>query len=799
MTKYAGWWLMAYDDKPESQPDDILSLAQERFKQAYESAKDDFESCKIVQDFIAGDQWPPAIKQARESSGRPCLTLDHLNQYVRHVINSGLLREKEVRVLAMSGEADDEVAEVLAGLIRQITQTSTSRVAYETALRHSVSVGFGYILVKVQSIRGAQGLQEIVIKKIKDPRMVLLDPFCDYPDGRDAQYGFIFTKLTHKEFRRQYPEAKECKSWDSLLDDSVLPWVPSGSMIVAEYYYYDGDTLKWVLCCPDKILDEGVHHGNVIPIIRCLGDEYEYQGKQRVRGLINDSSMDAQRAYNYSSSAFIENAALAPLAPWVAADGQIEPFAGEWKDAHRVPRAVLRYKPVTMNGQPLPPPQRAMPAGIPEGWQGMMQNLIQDTQMIMGVSQPNVLGTGGIPVQSGIGIQAQQEPGDVNTFHFIDHWHSAIEQTGRVILAMIPHVYNEEQAVKIVGADGVLETAILNPSLPQPVQKEMGLSKMGLEKVLSTSYNHMIGRYDVAITTGPASASKKAEVNQLMTAMVQAYPDIMNKAGDLVVQSMDMAGADELAKRLRAFLPPGVAEDDEAMIMQQLQQFAQENQQLKAQVAEMEKIILGEREKSQADLIKADMKRQGDVAMAQQDGHVKLVEQQLSFDGEFRIASMKAQIDIEKTTQDNIVKLIIERMRASNKLDVESLKQMAAIGHMESYEDRMGGYANVLDQLNADTPQAETMAPTLPPREPDRQPIIFQVGNQVPKKKTRKAIRLTRPDGSQSVAEVLDLDDEETPSTQQKKTRKAIRIPRPDGSHSVAEMLDLDDESERVA
>jgi len=651
---------------PDESEDDaqILKVAKERYILAQEAERDDFDECRKVQDFIAGNQWPEEMRREREDAGRPCLVMDHLSQYVRHVVNSGLLRDRDIRVLAMSGDSDDEVADILAGLTRQITQTSTAKVAYETGLRHAVSVGWGYWRVRVQAIAGSQsGEQEIVIRRIREPRMVLMDPFCEYPDGRDSKFCFVFTKMTVKEFENDYPEAGECQSWGSVTKDTILPDISKDSIIVAEYYYYNGDTLQWALCCPNKIISRGIHHGNLIPIIRVVGEEFEVDGKQRKRGLINPSSMDAQRTYNYASSSFTENVALAPLAPWIAAEGQLDQYVSEWKDAHRIPRPYLRYKPTSHQGQPVPPPQRATPAGIPEGWQGMMQNIIQDTQMIMGVSQPNVLGTGGIPVQSGIGIQAQQEPGDVNTFHYIDHWFGSIEQTGRVILAMVPHVYTTEQVVKVVGADDVLQTATLNPNLPQPVVKQIGQTTDGVQKVLSTSYNHMIGRYDVAIATGPSSATKKAETNKLMVAMVQADPTIMQKAPDLVVKSMSMAGGDELADRLRRFLPPGTTDDEDVIAVQKLQQFAQENEQLKQQMAEMEKIILGEREKAQTDLMKAQMKADGDLIRERHKGEMKLLESQIGHEGALELASMKAQVDLIKNERDNIIKLVLGKLQ----------------------------------------------------------------------------------------------------------------------------------------
>lgn len=683
---------------PNETTPDLLATATTRFKQTYEAHRPDFEACADVQTFIAGDQWPQGIRRARESQDRPCLTLDHLNQYVRHVVNTGLMQSRDVRVLAMSGEADEKVGEILAGMIRQITQTSTSKVAYETGLRHACQTGFGYWRVKVVPIPKTD-LMEITIRKIKDPRMVLLDPFCDYPDGRDAAYAFVLSKLTAAEFKDQYPEAAEAgsKSWHAMDTSQTLPWIGEGSMVVAEYYYRDHDgTMRWAVLCPDRILSEGVHHGDVMPIIRAVGEEYEVDGKERKRGMINESSMDAQRAYNYASSACVEGAALAPLAPFIAAEGQIEQYTKEWADAHRTPRAVLRYTPVSLAGQPVPPPQRSEPAGISAGWQGMMTNLISDTQMIMGLSQPSTLGTGGAPVQSGAGINAQQEPGEINTFHFHEHWHMAIEQTGRVILAMIPHVYTQAQAVKITGDDGAMATAMLNPQQQQTMMEE----RDAYDKVLSTSYNPTIGRYDVAISTGPSSASKKLEANKLLMTVVNANPDIMKIAGDLIVGSFDMAGADVLAKRLKAQLPPGTTEEVTGQLAM-LAQAQEQNQSLQQQLQEMEKILLGEREKSQAKLQQAQMDNAAQLQQAQIDAHAELLTQRLDDQNAVQLATLKAQTDIETTMQNNIVKVLVAKLQAESKIDVETMKAFHAASADPTHDGRLSGYLNVMGDLTA--------------------------------------------------------------------------------------------------
>jgi hypothetical protein len=685
------------DETAPQEPDALLSQAKARFKQAHEAHRDDFEDCKLVQDFIALDQWPQKIKSERESMGRPCLTLDHLNQYVRHVVNGGLMQARDVRVLALSGEADDQVGEILAGMIRQITQSSTASVAYETGLRHSCQVGFGYWRVLVQDIVGGDGLQEIVIRKIKDPRMVLLDPFCDYPDGRDAQYCFVLSKMTEKEFREQYGDEAELGSWQEMDQAKVLPWITEGAVVVAEYYYRQPDgTVMFAVLSPTAVLQQGVHHGNVIPIVRTVGEEYEQDGKHRLRGLINLSSMDAQRAYNYSSSAFIEAVALAPLAPFVAEEGQVEPFQQEWKEAHRVPRAVLRYKGVSISGQMLPPPSRSAPAGIPEGWQGMMSNLISDQQMIMGLAQPSVLGTGGSPVQSGAGVNAQQAPGEINSFHLISHWHTAIEQTGRIILAMIPHVYTQAQAVKITGDDGVMTTAMLNPQQGQTFMEHQD----AYNKVLSASYNVNIGRYDVAMTTGPSSASKRQEANKTLMTVVNAFPELMRVAGDLVVGSMDMAGADVLAKRLKGLLPPGTTEDAGGQLAI-IQQLHQENGALKQQMQELTQAVMAEREKAQAGLIEEQMKSTAKLQERELQASADSFRQHLDDQKAIQVASIKSQSDLEIAARDGVVKIMVAKIAAGSKIDVELIKSFIAASQMPTHEERMGRYMESMGSMTS--------------------------------------------------------------------------------------------------
>lgn len=696
------------DKAKKKADDDLLELAVERFKLGIENVKDDFLDCEKVQDFVAGNQWPGDIKTKRESDGRPCLTLDHLNQYIRHVVNGGLMKKRDVRTLSMSGDADDKVAELLAGMVRQITQLSTAKVAYETGLRHSCTLGFGYWRVRTQVIPKTAGTnpdgtpkppqEEIVIRKIKDPRMVVLDPFCDYPDARDAQWGFILTKFSKKEFDKKYPKCKDdgVTSWHMVDDTSVMPWIGEGSIVVAEYFYYDtSGTMNWAILAPNKVIDQGVFHGDVMPIIRVVGDEFENDGKERRRGMVNNSSMDSQRAYNYSASAAIESVALAPLAPFVAAEGQIDQYKTEWADAHKTPRAVLPYKPVSVGGTLVPPPQRSQPAGIPAGWQGIMTSLISDQQMIMGLAQPSVLGSGTGAIQSGAGVDAVQAPGEINTFHFIEHWEGAIEQTGRVIIAMIPYVYTSEQVVKITGEDGIVKTAMLNPQQATPV---MEVLKDAVNKVTEPTYNVNIGRYDVTISTGPSSASKKAATGSAMTSMVTAYPEMMKIAGDIIVGAMEFPGADVLAKRMKKMLPAGITEEDEGLVVK-LNQAMAENEEMKTQLADMEKIIMAEKVKAEGRIHEVETKAVIDAQNAKLERSAESLQDKLNSDSALKIATVKSQTDLEIAIRDGVIKIMVAKIAVKGKIDAAKISAFSKATEEPTHEGRVRGYMGSMQSL----------------------------------------------------------------------------------------------------
>ena len=291
--------------------------------------------------------------------------------------------------------------------------------------------------------------------------------------------------------------------------------------------------------------------GKYIPILVVYGNEIDIEGKVTHFGIVRPAK-DAQRLYNYSRSAFAERVALSPKAPWVAAEGQVESYRDEWQTANTENHSVLRYNPVSIAGHVLPPPQRQTASDIPAGFAQDMQMSEHDIQAAIGMYNASL----GAPSneRSGKAILARQKEGDTGTFHYHDNLNRAIRHCGRILVDLIPKIYDSERVVRILGYDGTPDQIQLNPNIPTASQK------LGTRNI----YNLGVGHYDVTITSGPSYNTLRMEAADSMMQLIQAHPDLMSVIGDVFVKNMDWPGAEEISERLKIMLPPQIQQAEQA-------------------------------------------------------------------------------------------------------------------------------------------------------------------------------------------------------------------------------------------
>ena len=96
---------------------------------------------------------------------------------------------------------------------------------------------------------------------------------------------------------------------------------------------------------------------------------------------------------------------------------------------------------------------------------------------------------------SGRAILARQREGDTGTFVYIDNWSRAIRHTGKILVDLIPHVYDTARTLRIVGEDG--RTDVLEINRPMGLDADWGVTPRIMNDVT-------VGSYDVVLDMGPA-------------------------------------------------------------------------------------------------------------------------------------------------------------------------------------------------------------------------------------------------------------------------------------------------------
>src|SRR4051812_2850787 len=191
---------------------DALSDAQELYAEALDALRD--QRRQIAEDLAFSDpsdpqQWDETVKQLRENDPggkRPCLVMDQTGQYVANVAGQVEQKPPSIHAIPVGGGADKQAAEQIDGRFRHIEHASRATQHYARGLTSAARAGVGYLVVRPEVIDPARNLQEPRISSEPDPLKVVLDPWSIETDGSDAQYGYILTSVSQREFSRRWPK-----------------------------------------------------------------------------------------------------------------------------------------------------------------------------------------------------------------------------------------------------------------------------------------------------------------------------------------------------------------------------------------------------------------------------------------------------------------------------------------------------------------------------------------------------------------------------------------------------------------
>ena len=668
---------------------DFFTLCDEAFRDQRERELDDL---RFVDE--PGAQWPDDIRRAREGrlagggipaiGARPCLEFHLLRGPLQQVCNTARSAKLGLSFAPEGDRTSREVAQAFDDIARAIQADSRAHLARQWAFDRVAKCGFGAYRILTEYANNQYGDQKIVYKRILNQASVYLDPFAQEPDWCDGQRALITQDLPAAQFRKRYPSAKLAQYTDRELTsvgNDVPGWVtantdkPGASVRIAESWEVREETTVYVqlpdgagfvpeatippeiLAAADQIqrlprhtvitarrvfwsLIDGIEelmppqewNGSYIPIIPVVGDETNLNGDRRWSGIVQ-FSRDAQQSYNYMRSAQVESVGLAPRAPWLIADGQLEGYEKWWQEANTRNLPYLPYRATTFDGKQAPIPQR-----------NIAEPAIQAITLAAAQAKDDLHATTNLPPvslgqldpheRSGKAIQALQAQAEIGSSGYLDNLATiSMLYEGKVLKDLIPRIYDRPgRVVPAMDASEKRRSLMVNIPFveqngqPQPVPPGTEGAQVLDLKAAELSVTAVVGK---------SYQTRRQETADALTVIMGAAPGLAPILAPYWLDELDFPGAKKLAAIAKKALPPQFQEQEgEQPSVAQLQQ----------QVAQAEQMI---------ELLTKELQAKTEAISIDQvktDGQIQMT--QLEIASKERIEVMKVEADLFKVKAD---------------------------------------------------------------------------------------------------------------------------------------------------
>lgn len=572
--------------------DDWTQTMMERAADAF--SFDTEQRRRVVEDmkfaFVSGNQWDAHLKGKRKN--KPCYESNRVRQLIRRVTGQQLKNKPQIKVRAVE-DSDVDTAEIYNGLIKNIEVQSSAENAYDVAMQWATGGGYGILRV-VSEYEGPDTFDQCLkIKTVLDPMRCWCDPAAVEFDRSDARYWFVDEFIPVTEFKKRWPKA-DVVDFDAPMDDYERDWVQKDEVRIAEYWYKEDETKTIYLLSDgtvvsaeefDPIADEAAAGfpdpqtgeptsepltvkqtrevkvpciyscivsgkgkveepvkwgGTMIPIVPQWGDLVMIEGKQIYSGMTRFGK-DMQMIHNFELSTAVEVLAKLPNSPLMATAKQIEGLESYYERMGYDDPPVLLYNRDVQNGVDAGPPQRQPMAQFPAAMINMSQVVSDELKAALGVYDASIGARSN--ETSGRAILARQNEGEVANFVYVDNQVKALKRLGEILVDAIPHYYDAERSIRILGEDNAEKYVRIN----RPVLDEQ------------TGETHIIndlsrGKYDVTVTVGKSFDTARMELAEAAQALSQ-QPGPFGALGQfMLLKSIDVPGMDEYVKAARKVL-----------------------------------------------------------------------------------------------------------------------------------------------------------------------------------------------------------------------------------------------------
>lgn len=596
----------------------IHSEAMAEFDTIQSALRDERLQCLDDRRFysIAGAQWEGPLGD--QFDNKPKFEVNKVHLAVIRIINEYRNNRITVDFISKDGSDNDKLADTCDGLYRADEQDSCAEEAYDNAFEEAVGGGFGAWRLRAQyedEEDPEDERQRIRIEPIYDAdSSVFFDLNAKRQDKSDAKKCFVLTAMSVDAYKAEWDD--EPASWPKEIQQTEFDWQTPEVVYVAEYYcvelvketaqvwraldgteeiYKSSDfddaedeqetidrlkaigsrlvkekkikcrkVRKYILSGGKVLEDCGYIAGKCIPIVPMYGKRWFVDNVERCMGHVR-LAKDAQRLKNMQLSKLGEISALSSVSKPIFVPEQVTRHSTMWEEDNVKNYPYLMVDPITgPDGMPsvAGPIAYTKSPEIPQAMAALLQITEQDMQDLLGNQQA---GEEMQPNMSGKAVELIQNRLDMQTFIYMSNMAKAVKRSGEIWLSMAKDLLVEDgRKMKTVGDQDTVSTIELR-------RPYMGESGMEIENDLSRA------SFDVAVSVGPSSSSKRSATVRALTGMmaIASDPETLQVLGAMAMMNMEGEGISDVRDFFRKrLLRMGAVKPTE----QEAQEMAQEAQ-----------------------------------------------------------------------------------------------------------------------------------------------------------------------------------------------------------------------------
>lgn len=545
---------------------DIHQEARREFDRIQSSLKDERTQCVEDRRFysIAGAQWEGKLGDQFEN--KPKFEVNKIHLAVIRIINEYRNNRITVNFISKNGEEHDKLASTCDDLYRADEEDSSAEEAYDNGFEEAVGGGFGAFRLRTEyedEYDEENEKQRIRIEPIYDAdTSVFFDLDAKKYDKSDAKCCFVLTSHTVESYEEEWGE--DPTSWPKeIMSTAYFDWSTPQVAYIAEYYrveetmetifiyktidgeeekYYEADfeedeeletrlnaigtmfererkiktrrIRKYIMSGSKILKDCGYIAGKHIPIVPIYGKRWYIDNIERCMGHVR-LAKDVQRLKNMQTSKLAEISALSTVEKPVFTPEQITGHENMWATDNIENHAFLLINSILDeqgNALPSGPVAYTKVPNVPPAMAALLQLTDSDIKEILGNQEVGEKMVSNIAEDTVLAIQTQL---GMQTYIYMSNFAKSVKRAGQIWLSMAQEIFVEPgRKLKGVSEQNNVRTIeLMNPRMNQKT------GKIEYDNDLSNA------KFDVTVSVGPSSVSRRAATVKELTNMMQLTQD----------------------------------------------------------------------------------------------------------------------------------------------------------------------------------------------------------------------------------------------------------------------------------